>query len=252
LVYGVIGTPARASIYNKKELLDLAKEVFDSVMIVSEPFVVAYGINKLEDAMIIDIGAGTVDLCRMQGALPDETNQITLTTAGEYVDEIFYKLSKKKYPQMQTTLDMMRLIKEKYSFVHDINDVCEVTLPIAGKPTRLDLTEELKEACRSIVPSIVEAVQRLIADCDPEYQERIRNNIILAGGGSQLRGLDRLIEDAMVEYGGAKVTKVYEPVFAGANGALKLAMEMPEEYWQEITEVKEELEEVEEKAKSKK
>ena len=32
------------------------------------------------------------------------------------------------------------------------------------------------------------------------------NNIILGGGGSQLRGLDRMIEDAFRDYGGAKVS----------------------------------------------
>ncbi|KJU86423.1 magnetosome protein MamK, partial [Candidatus Magnetobacterium bavaricum] len=67
IVRGVIGAPALASRKNRKALLDVARGILDGVMISSEPFTVAYGLNLLSNALIIDIGAGTVDLCRMHG-----------------------------------------------------------------------------------------------------------------------------------------------------------------------------------------
>ena len=43
-----------------------------------------------------------------------------------------------------------------------------------------------------------------------------------------------MVEEDLKQYGGGRVTKVHEPVFAGANGALKLAADMPEDYWKEV------------------
>ena len=56
-------------------------------------------------------------------------------------------------------------------------------------------------------------------------------NILLAGGGSQLKWLDRMIEDSLQEYGEGTVRKVYDSVFVSA---LRLAMEMPPQYWNKL------------------
>ena len=235
LVYGVIGSPAEASVLNKQALMDACKGTFESVMIVSEPFAVAYGMNQLEDCMVVDIGAGTTDLCRMHGAIPTAEDQYTSGKAGDYIDNQAMELIKKAHPTAQFTINMVREAKERLSFVNDVNDKAVVTWPNdQGKPTQFDITKELKEACRSIVPDIVHGLRKLVSSYDAEFQKRMLQNIVLAGGGSQLRGLDRLIEEELVQYGGGKVTKVHEPVFAGANGALKLAQDMPEDYWKEV------------------
>ncbi len=230
-VYGVIGAPARASTTNKQILVEAARGALDAVMIVSEPFTVAYGMGILDEALVIDIGAGTIDLCRLHGTLPQEKDQITLDEAGDFVDEKLSKLIKKKYPQVQFNTNMVKDLKERYGFVSKNADNVAAKFPVKGRPNDIDITAELRASCKSIVPGIVNSIAKLIATFDPEFQEVIRSNVVLAGGGSQMIGLPALIENKMEELGGGRVTRVDEPLFAGSNGALKMAQRMPKRFW---------------------
>ncbi len=229
-LYGVIGAPSRASVANKQVLLEAARSTFDAVMIVPEPFTIAYGMNRLCDTLVVDIGAGTIDLCPIYGTFPSEEEQITLPLGGDFVDEHFYNRLRAAHPEVQISRNMVREIKEKYGFVNDVNEKAIVSLPIGGKPKQFDVTAPLKEACNMLVQPIVQALREMIGKFDPEFQQRMLQNIIL-GGGSQLRGPDRVIEEGLTEYGGAKVRRVGDAVYAGAVGALKLAMGLPAESW---------------------
>ncbi|MCC6419363.1 MAG: rod shape-determining protein [Gemmataceae bacterium] len=233
-IYGVIGAPSRATVANKQVILEAAQSVFDAVMIVPEPFTIAYSMNRLNDTLVVDIGAGTIDLCPVYGTFPTEEEQVTLPTGGDFIDENFCDRLQKTYPDARLSRNMGREIKEKFGFVHDVNEKAIVSLPVNGKPKQFDVTVPLKEACKTIVKPIVDGLRELIARFDPEFQQRMLQNIILGGGGSQLRGLDRIIEEAMAEYGGAKVRRVGDAVYAGAVGALKLAMGLPVDSWRSL------------------
>lgn len=236
LLYGVIGAPAQASIKNKKQIIAAASEVLDAVMICSEPFAVAYGLDLLEDALVIDIGAGTVDLCRMKGTMPEEEDQITLTTAGDWLDQQLYTLFKRKAPEADFTIHQVKDIKEKFAFVTDSAEPVRVEFVVSGKPTVFDITDEVREGCRMIVPPIVRAIHKLISTFDPDFQAKLRDHVLLGGGGSQIIGLGRVLEETMREMlGGGNVTQVEEPKYAGSNGALKMAHDMPEDYWERIS-----------------
>jgi len=231
LVYAVIGCPAEASKFNKKAIVDAAREVVDSVVVCSEPFTVAYGLQEFQNALIIDIGAGTTDLCRMSGGVPTEEDQVTLTEAGDHVDEILKNLLAEGCPGARYSDNMVKELKEGHGFVTNSEEPVTAVFPVNGRPTEFLVTDEVRDACRELIDPIVEAACFLIGSYDPEFQPALRNNVLLAGGGSKIHGLDRAIEEALVEFGGGKVRCVQEPVFAGANGALQIAKDMPADDW---------------------
>jgi rod shape-determining protein MreB len=254
-VYAMIGAPAEASVEGKATILESAKDCIDSVIICSEPYAVGYGLDFISDTMVIDIGAGTTDLCRLHGTMPKAEDQRTHEVAGDAIDQTLATLIKDaKWKKVnagavnerwefdatgeavpcQFSINMIRGFKEKFSSVSRNMDRAIVEMSVAGKPAKFDITELCYKACYTLVPPTVAALQDLIATYDPEFQAQMRNNILLGGGGCLIKGLGLAIEDALVEYGGGKVTTVEEPQFAGANGALKFALDMPPEYWKEF------------------
>jgi rod shape-determining protein MreB and related proteins len=234
-VRAVVGVPAASLRTNKQYLRNAMKGIVDSLLIVTEPFAVAYGLDALLHTLIIDIGAGTTDFCVMKGRYPTEEDQRTLTVAGDSIDTQLLKLIEERYPQANVTVFMVRDWKEKYSFVGEAAAPVLVTAPIKGVPTELDITSEMKTACETVLPPIVETMLDLLARVEPEFQERVRNNIILSGGGGLIRGLAPALETALQAVGGGSVRYMDDPVFIGSDGGLALAQDAPEGDWEKLS-----------------
>jgi rod shape-determining protein MreB len=233
-VFAVVGVPAEALRVSKQHLRKAVSGLADSLMIVSEPFAVAYGMDSLLHTMIIDIGAGTTDFCVMNGRYPTDEDQRTLTNAGDAIDEHLATLVRNKLPDGRFSVFMVREWKEKGSFVGEPKKPVQVKVPVHGKPTDLDITAEMRRACESLLGPISETMLDLISRVEPEYQEDVRRNVILAGGGSQIPGLAAALEKTLDEMGGGRVRAVEDPVFAGSNGGLAIALDAPETDWESL------------------
>jgi rod shape-determining protein MreB and related proteins len=233
-VFAVIGVPAEALRVSRQHLRNAVRGIADALMIVSEPFAVAYGVDALLHAMIIDIGAGTTDFCVMNGRYPTEEDQRTLTHAGDWVDEQLVTFIRGRQPDGQFSIHMVRDWKERWSFVGEPRGPVLVTVQVASKPTSLDITSEMRRACEGLVAPIAETMLDLLARVDPEYQERVRNNVVLAGGGSQIPGLADALQRVLLDVGGGKVRVVEDPVFAGSNGSLALALDAGDADWEQL------------------
>lgn len=234
-VRAVVGVPAEAFRNSKQRLRSAMDGVADSVMLVSEPFAVAYGLEALLHALIIDIGAGTADFCVMQGRYPTEEDQRTLANAGDSIDEQLLKLIREHHPETQTSIHMIREWKERWSFVGEAKQPVIVSVPVKGKATELDITAEMRAACESILVPLCETMLDLLTRVEPEYQAKVRNNVILAGGTSLIVGLSQAIEKALAELGGGHATVVKDPVFAGSDGGLAIARDASSSDWEKLS-----------------
>ena len=233
-VHAVVGVPAEAMRVSRQHLRNAVKGIADSLLLVSEPFAVAYGMDALLHTMIIDIGAGTSDFCVMNGRYPTDEDQRTLTHAGDSVDEQLVLQIRARHPEANFSIHMVRDWKEKHSFVGEPKAPVVVEAPVRGKPTSLEVTAEMRKACESLVGPLSETMLDLLSRVDPEYQQKVRGNVVLAGGGSQSPGLAAALEKALEDVGGGRVRAVEDPVFAGANGSLAIAADAPEGDWERL------------------
>ena len=86
-----------------------------------------------------------------------------------------------------------------------------------------------------ILPPMVESMLDLLSRVQPEYQEKVRNNIVLSGGTGLIRGLGPRLETELQTVGGGKVRVVKDPIFVGSDGGLAIATDAPDSDWERLT-----------------
>ena len=85
-----------------------------------------------------------------------------------------------------------------------------------------------------LVPSTV-SEPVAISRVEPEYQTKVRNNVILTGGSSLISGLGAALQEALKDVGGGKVRVVKDPAFVGADGGLAIATDAPDSDWETLS-----------------
>lgn len=245
-VWAVVGSPARTDSPDLETLRDALGSNFDRFLIVPEPFLAALGIRdeaKLNDpkysdpvknSMIVDIGAGSTDLCNLQGFYPTGNDQICIHKAGNDIDMKLRQLIERKYPDAKLHNVSVTRAKEENSFVGPPKKKVPMKLTIHGKPRELEISELIGQSCELLVPEIVESVMTLAKRCEQEIAELILGNILLTGGGSQISGIAEMIEARLRERGIATASVTVAPDYKKlvARGALKVAKMARDDQWQ--------------------
>jgi len=88
---------------------------------------------------------------------------------------------------------------------------------ISGVPRKAVVTsEELREALRNPLESILNCIKDVLENCKPELVSDLSDNgIVLTGGGALLRRLDRLMNEQL----GIPVRVAHDPLTTVARGA---------------------------------
>ena len=229
----VVGIPAGASVYSQRLVLDLVEAVTPYVAVVSEPFAVGFGVgSEANNSIIIDIGAGTVDYCYYYGAFPSEQDQATLGYGGDHVDHELRRGILEAFPDAKVSEAAARRIKERYGSVGDHVKQAVVELPTRdGRSSKFDITDVLRDACTSFANKITNGLAKHISSIDNDDFFIDGAKILLAGGGSQLHGLDEYIGGALSIGDRCDVIRIHDCKYAGAMGALELARKLPDDGW---------------------
>jgi rod shape-determining protein MreB len=250
-VRAVIGVPAVSDAAARENIRSATQGVFDKVLFVPEPFLAALGFrdeSRLSDddykdpvlnSLYIDIGAGSTDVCLVQGHYPTADDQLSMPFAGDAVDQIILEHALATYPDSGLSLNRIREIKERHSFVlaEDAALPAIATVMVGGKPRKLDVTRQIGAGCEVLLKKTFEMAREIIARADPETVGELLQNVIVTGGGSLIKGFGVALQTNLLEEGfeNVRVTVLGENYKDHvARGALKVAGQAKERHWQTL------------------
>lgn len=191
------------------------------VHLIEEPMAAAIGVGipvqEPSGHMIVDIGGGTTEVAVISLAGIVESRSIK--TGGDSMDAATIQYLKRAYSILigERTAEQIKIdIGSAYKLDEELTLAVKGRDLMGGLPKTITISsEEIREALLEPVARIVEAVRMTLERCPPELAaDLIDHGIVLAGGGSLLRGLDRLL----AEETGLAVTVAESPITAVANG----------------------------------
>jgi rod shape-determining protein MreB len=174
--------------------------------LIEEPMAAAIGagINVLEPQgrMIVDIGGGTTEIAVI--SLGGIVLNTSLRVAGDEFDEAVQAFVRTRYGVLigDATAEQTKIaIGSAYPFEKDSKKASSAQYVVRGRDMETGLPKsvkvgsaELREALAPIVQHIVGAILETLEETPPELASDImEHGIALAGGSSQLRGLEQRI-----------------------------------------------------------
>lgn len=219
----VIAVPSGITQVEKRAVRDSAESAgAREVFLIDEPMAAAIGVGlPVQDPtgnMIIDIGGGTTEVAiiSMSGIVYSKSIRI----AGDEMDEAIVNYIKRKYNLLigERTAEEVKInIGSAYPMEKPMTMEVKGRDLVAGIPKTLVISdEEVREALAETFGTIVEAVKIALERTPPELAaDIVDKGVVVAGGGSLIKGLDILLKEAT----GLPITLADDPLSAVAMGA---------------------------------
>ncbi|MCX7819079.1 MAG: rod shape-determining protein [Kiritimatiellae bacterium] len=218
----IVAVPSGITEVEKRAVKDSATHAgAREVYLIEEPMAAAIGVGlpvqEPAGNMIVDIGGGTTEVALI--SLAGIVFSRSVRVGGDEMDEAIVQYMKRVYNLMigeRTAEEIKIRIGSAYALEEEMTMEVKGRDLIAGLPKTLTITsQEIREALQEPVTTIVEAVRTALERCPPELAaDLVDRGIVLAGGGSLLRGIDKLI----AEQTGLPVHRADDPMSAVAEG----------------------------------
>ena len=172
------------------------------VYLVAEPIAAAIGVglpvDKPSGNMVIDIGGGTTEIAVI--ALNGIVTDISIRIGGDEMDEVIVQHIKKAYNLLigdQTAEHVKMVIGSATKLKQEEEMEIKGRDLVSGIPKTLRISSvEIREALAEPLSQITAAVKTALEQTPPELAaDIVDRGIVMMGGGSLLRGIDRLLKD---------------------------------------------------------
>ncbi len=226
----VIGVPSGITGVEKRAVLDAAMHAgAREAYLVEEPMAAAIGANlpvsEAQGSMIVDIGGGTTEVAVL--ALGGIVVSRSIRVAGDEMDEAIVAHCRKNYNLLigERTAEQIKIdIGSAYPLSEEKTIEVRGRDLVTGLPKTLTLTSsEIRDALSDPVSTVVDAVRMTLEQTPPELAADIMDRgIVMAGGGSLLRGLDKYLAQET----DMSVYVVDDPISCVAYGTGKILEEI--------------------------
>jgi len=197
----VICVPTGITQVEKRAVIESAHQAgAHLVRLVEEPMAAAIGaglpIEEPVGNMVVDIGGGTTEVAVI--SLSAVAYAESVRVAGDELNEAIQRYMQDQF-QLLIGENMAEQIKLKVGSAYPLPEPLSAEVAgknmVTGTPNIVEVTDgHIREAIKEPVSIIVEAVRKALEKTPPELVADVASRgLLLAGGGSLLRGLDKLI-----------------------------------------------------------
>ncbi len=199
----IVGIPFGVTEVERKAVQDAGKSAgAKEVFLIEEPMASAIGARlAVQDAggnFIVDIGGGTTEVAII--SLGGIVVAKSLRVAGDKLNEDIIKFAQEQYKLLigERTAEEIKIsigsaypLKEKQEMPIRGRNI------VTGLPEEIIVTDkDIRKALEKSVKEIISAIKTTVEDTPPELLADIMSKgIYLLGGGSLLKGLDKLISE---------------------------------------------------------
>jgi len=227
----VVAVPSGITEVEKRAVKDSATHAgAREVYLIEQPMASAIGVglpvHEPAGNMIVDIGGGTCEIAII--SLAGIVFSRSLRVGGDEFDETIVAYMKRAYNLMigeRTAEEIKIRIGSAFPLEQQ-----ELTMEVKGRDLSAGLpktitvrSEEVREALKEPLSSILESIRITLERCPPELAaDLVDRGIVMAGGGALLRGIDRLV----AEETGLPVHIADDPLSAVAEGTGRVLQEL--------------------------